>query len=271
MGGFWSDISKTSTGTKRSALDQARMQLLQQLLAAELNASAFGSVPTGGTGQFAVWEAAFCGTNQSAIKSAQQRAASFNTNGDSGTFTPGTSADSKGARAIANYAFWDKPCGAVTRTSEQDVQTGARQRRAPSFPARSRRPVSSAPLLRAGNLGSSRAVDRLGLEPPERGPGIRDHRDERCATGGSRGALGARPGHQVVDRAGLKNDLQGVDRCRDVLGEVPQRTGRIRAVLSGSERPTRCVEIPGNGSPVSWCVAVTRGSVLRRGPSAEPF
>jgi hypothetical protein len=107
MGAFWSDVSKTSTGVKRSALDQARMQLLQQLLAAELNASAFGSVPSGGSGQFAVWEAAYCGTNQNLIKNAQQGAASFNTVGDSSTFTPGTSADSKNARAIADRAFWD--------------------------------------------------------------------------------------------------------------------------------------------------------------------
>jgi hypothetical protein len=105
MGGFWSDISKTSTGKKRSSLDQARMQLLQQLLAAELNGSAFGTVPSAGS--FAAWEAAYCGTNTNAIKTAQQQAASFNTAGDSGTFTPGTSADSKNARAVANYVFWD--------------------------------------------------------------------------------------------------------------------------------------------------------------------
>jgi len=105
MGGFWSDVSKTSTGVKRSALDQARMQLLQQLLAAELNASAFGSVPS--SGSFAAWESAYCGTNQNTIKTAQQQSASFNTNGDSGTFTPGTSADSKTARSIADYVFWN--------------------------------------------------------------------------------------------------------------------------------------------------------------------
>jgi hypothetical protein len=107
MGGFWSDVSKTSTGAKRSALDQARMQLLQQLLAAELNASAFGSVPSGGSGKFAEWETALCGTNQTAIKNAQQGAASFNSQGDNTTFTPGTSADSKYARSIANILFWN--------------------------------------------------------------------------------------------------------------------------------------------------------------------
>ncbi len=83
MGAFWSDISKTSIGVKRSALDQARMQLLQQMMAAELNASAFGSVPAGGINMFAAWESAYCGTNTNAIKTAQQQAASFNTAGDS--------------------------------------------------------------------------------------------------------------------------------------------------------------------------------------------
>ncbi|PYE54735.1 MSCRAMM family protein [Deinococcus yavapaiensis] len=107
MGGFWSGISKTSQNKSRSALDQSRMQLLQQLLAAELNASAFGSVPSGGMGKFAAWEAAYCGTNATAMQKAQQEAANFNQNGDSGTFTPGTAANSKLARAIANYVRWD--------------------------------------------------------------------------------------------------------------------------------------------------------------------
>jgi hypothetical protein len=105
MGGFWSSVSTKSGGGKRTSIDQARMQLLQQLLAAELNASAFGSVPA--TGSIAAWEAALCGNDANAIKRAQQQAASFNTAGDSGQFTPGTSADSKGARSIANLAFWD--------------------------------------------------------------------------------------------------------------------------------------------------------------------
>ncbi len=106
-GGFWSDIAKISTGAKRSSLDQARMQLLQQLLAAELNASAFGSLPAGGTAKFAAWESALCGTNTKAIQTAMKEAASFNNSGDSATFTPGTSADSKYARSVADIPFWD--------------------------------------------------------------------------------------------------------------------------------------------------------------------
>jgi hypothetical protein len=107
MGGFWSNIAKKSTGAKRDSLDRARMQLLQQLLAAELNASAFGSVPSGGSAMFATWENALCGTNPDAIKTALGQAASFNEQGDNGAFTPGTSADSRTARLIANYQFWD--------------------------------------------------------------------------------------------------------------------------------------------------------------------
>ncbi len=107
MGGFWSDISKLTTGQKRTSLNQARMQLLQQLLAAELNASAFGSVPSGGTLKFNAWESALCGTNTKAIQTALKEAASFNSYGDSATFTPGTSADSKYARLIADRKFWD--------------------------------------------------------------------------------------------------------------------------------------------------------------------
>jgi hypothetical protein len=107
MGGFWSSVSSTTTGKKRSSLGQNRMQLLQQLLSAELNASAFGSVPTGGTGMFAQWESALCGTNVTTIATAQQQSASFNTAGDSSTFTPGTSADSKNARLWADLKFWD--------------------------------------------------------------------------------------------------------------------------------------------------------------------
>jgi hypothetical protein len=107
MGGFWSDISKQSTGKKRSPLGQAQMQLLQQLLAAELNASAFGSLPAGGLATINGWEAALCSGTANQIKSAQQGAASFNNSGDSATFTPGTSADSKNARLWSNIPFWN--------------------------------------------------------------------------------------------------------------------------------------------------------------------
>jgi len=107
MGAFWSNIPRKSDGTKRSELNRTRMQLLQQLIAAELNASAFGTVPNGGSGKFAQWESRLCGTDTDAIKTAQQQAASFNSQGDSSMFTPGTSANSKYARSVADIPFWD--------------------------------------------------------------------------------------------------------------------------------------------------------------------
>jgi len=107
MGGFWSSIPKGTTGGKRTTIDQARMQLIQQLLAAELNYSAFGSTPAGGFATIQSWENAYCGSAQNAINKAQQAAAAFNESGDSGAFTPGTSADAKKARTIANKVFWD--------------------------------------------------------------------------------------------------------------------------------------------------------------------
>jgi hypothetical protein len=106
MGAFWSNIAKTSTGTKRSALDQARMRLLQQLIAAELNHEAFGSSPSGSI-SIADAEAAFCGTDIDAINAAHAAMAAFNEGGDAGDFTPGVSAKPKDAKAIANLGFWD--------------------------------------------------------------------------------------------------------------------------------------------------------------------
>ncbi|MBA3877352.1 MAG: hypothetical protein C0498_10505 [Anaerolinea sp.] len=105
MGGFWSNIAKTSTGAKRIQIDQARMQLLQQLLASILNNQLFGSSPTGMTIDQA--KAAYCSGTIQQIKAAQSAMASFNESGDSGLFTPGASANPKDAKAIADYVFWD--------------------------------------------------------------------------------------------------------------------------------------------------------------------
>ena len=43
LGGFWSKIPRDTNNDKRDPVDQARMQLLQQLLAAILNQEAFGT------------------------------------------------------------------------------------------------------------------------------------------------------------------------------------------------------------------------------------
>jgi hypothetical protein len=105
MGGFWASISKETDGTKRTKLDQARMQLLQQLLAAILNNQLFGSNPSGMTIDQA--KTAFCTGTLAQVTAAKSAMASFNEAGDSGLFTPGASADPKAAKEIADVEFWD--------------------------------------------------------------------------------------------------------------------------------------------------------------------
>jgi hypothetical protein len=123
MSGFWSDIPRDCNGIRRSKLDQAKMRLLQQLLAAELNYAAFGTVPDGGVSMFTQWETAFCGSDLNAVQLAATQAAAYNEQYDSGVFTPGTSADPKAARAAASQAacFWSTLSSTRIESSTLDV------------------------------------------------------------------------------------------------------------------------------------------------------
>jgi hypothetical protein len=109
-GAFWSDIAKTSTGVRRSALDQARMQLVQQLEAAMLNAT-FG-ISSSDQANIAGAAAAYC--NPTATRAALTNWVSiltaFNQSGDTVPLpgNPGP-ANSKEAQAAANKPFWDGP------------------------------------------------------------------------------------------------------------------------------------------------------------------
>ena len=112
MGGFWSRISRTAgppKGTRRNPLDQARMQLIQQLLAAVLNNHVFGADDEGAI--TAGERSAYCGTNRrGAIIMAADALATFNESGGSAPFPDGFeqgSADPKTARSIADRPFWD--------------------------------------------------------------------------------------------------------------------------------------------------------------------
>ena len=118
-GGFWSNIAKKSNGANRLALDQARMQLIQQLLAAMLNRQAFGAVDGG---VIAAGEAAYCRTVnpldpafntvaevRAAVLSAAGALATFNEGGESVPLPPGflLPTDPKSAKAAALKSFWD--------------------------------------------------------------------------------------------------------------------------------------------------------------------
>ncbi len=105
-GGFYASIPKTSSGSKRSSLDQARMQLMQQLLAAILNNLAFG----GGGGSTLITNAktAYCTGTQSQILNYVSLLDTFNSSGDSVSTTQNTgSADPKATKASADLAAWD--------------------------------------------------------------------------------------------------------------------------------------------------------------------
>jgi hypothetical protein len=107
MGGFWANIANKTTGSpkKRGDLDKARMQFLQQYLAAVLNFHAF-QTPIPGT-SLADARAAYCGTNISLIHDQMVLLAAYNTSGDTVVFTPGSSATPTESKIQANVAFWD--------------------------------------------------------------------------------------------------------------------------------------------------------------------
>ena len=111
FGGFWSNIAKKTTGAKRTALDQARMQLVQQLLATMLNVKAFGDDGLGtGAGLIAAGKAAFAGTDRATILDIANKLDAFNKSGDTQPLPPGVipgPADPKGAQKIADKIFWD--------------------------------------------------------------------------------------------------------------------------------------------------------------------
>ena len=105
LGGFWAGISKKVVGGRRSELDQARMQFLQQYLAAVLNVHAFGT-PIGTT-TLADARGIYCGTDPDAIRGQMSLLAAYNENGDTVEFTPGVNATAKESRSQANIGFWD--------------------------------------------------------------------------------------------------------------------------------------------------------------------
>jgi len=110
FGAFWSGISKKSNRDDRDNLDQARMQLLQQLVAAILNVTAFGDGSGTGTGLIAAGRAAFLGDNSETIIMVKSQLDNFNNSGDNLALPPGTnpgSANPRLARSIANKIFWD--------------------------------------------------------------------------------------------------------------------------------------------------------------------
>jgi hypothetical protein len=104
MGGFWANVSQLAPRGKRTPLDQARMQMLQQYLAAVLNVHAFGS---GSETLLFNARTAYCGGDVGAIKAQIGILDAFNSSGDNQAFTPGSSASPQESRSEANIPYWN--------------------------------------------------------------------------------------------------------------------------------------------------------------------
>ena len=105
MGGFWSSIPYDSDGDRRDKTNQARMQLIQQLLAAMLNKAAFG---TDDGGEIAAGKVAYCANNRNNMLTAAGDLGAYNESGD---LVPSPiltgSADPQTAQTTANETLWD--------------------------------------------------------------------------------------------------------------------------------------------------------------------
>ena len=113
FGGFYAPIAKKTTGSKRDQIDQARVQMLQQLLAAKLNCAAFGCSSTITTLISDADAAYAAGTNKGLINSLAGQLDTFNNSGDSGAIPSGLPATGKAtpktSQGYANLPFWDLP------------------------------------------------------------------------------------------------------------------------------------------------------------------
>ncbi|MGQ0536391.1 MAG: hypothetical protein ACT4PT_09990, partial [Methanobacteriota archaeon] len=112
FGGYFASISKTSVGAKRSPLDQARMQLAQQLITAKLNCAAFGCTATI-QALVAGADAAYGGTSRTLMLTYASALDAYNNGDDSAPIpvslgAPGP-ATPKVSKALANIPFWDAP------------------------------------------------------------------------------------------------------------------------------------------------------------------
>lgn len=112
FGAFYSSIPKKTNGANRTAVAKARMQLLQQLVAAKLNCAAFDCAPAIQT-LITSADTAYATGSASSMNTIVSQLDAYNNSGDAyeipselgpvGSATPGTSS------TRANKAFWDIP------------------------------------------------------------------------------------------------------------------------------------------------------------------
>jgi uncharacterized repeat protein (TIGR01451 family) len=112
FGAWYASIPKMSNGTRRSALDKARIQMLGQLVAAKLNYAASGAIPSN-PNLIAEADAAFGGTNVALILKLAGQLDMYNNSGDDIEFPEGLpsqgSATPMLSREYADIPFWNAP------------------------------------------------------------------------------------------------------------------------------------------------------------------
>ena len=112
FGAYWSNIAMKSTGkgkaAQRTAVEKARMQLLQQLVTAKLNCAAFGCTASVQT-MIAAADVAYAGTSVSAILASAGLLDAYNNSGDTILIGPAGPATPKISQSLADKTFWDNP------------------------------------------------------------------------------------------------------------------------------------------------------------------
>ena len=108
FGGFYGSIPKTTTGAKRSDVDKARMQLLQQLIAAKLNCAAFGCA-TSVKMMISTADTAYAFGSASQILASASVLDAYNNSGETITTGKAGNATPKTSQGLANLVFWDLP------------------------------------------------------------------------------------------------------------------------------------------------------------------
>jgi hypothetical protein len=108
LGAYYSSIPKKSDGKQRTALDKARMQLLQQLVTAKLNCAAFtcsASVQT----MISQADSAYSSTNTATILASASALDVYNNSGDTIVIGNAGKATPKMSQSLADIIFWNVP------------------------------------------------------------------------------------------------------------------------------------------------------------------
>jgi len=108
FGAYYSSIPKKSDGKQRTALDKARMQLLQQLVTAKLNCAAFGCAASVQT-MISQADSAYSSTNAATILASASALDAYNNSGDTIVIGNAGKATPKTSQSLASIVFWDIP------------------------------------------------------------------------------------------------------------------------------------------------------------------